>query len=46
MNEIISQFHFIRPQWFWALLPALLISGLCWKQLRASEGWKKVIAPE
>ena len=46
MNEIISQFHFIRPQWFWALLPALLISALCWKQLRASEGWKKVIAPE
>lgn len=46
MNEIISQFHFIRPQWFWAAIPALLISGLCWKQLRASEGWRKIIAPE
>lgn len=46
MAEALNQFHFLRPLWFWAVVPALIISWLCWHTLRNSDSWKKVISPE
>ena len=42
----LAQFHFIRPEWFWALLPTLLIVLFCWRQFRSSASWQQIIAPE
>ena len=42
----LAQFHFIRPEWFWALLPTLFIVLFCWRQFRSSASWQQIIAPE
>ncbi|NOX09404.1 MAG: VWA domain-containing protein [Gammaproteobacteria bacterium] len=45
MNEFLQQFHFLRPYWFWALLP---LAGLFWlllKQQLQSRSWQQVIDP-
>jgi Ca-activated chloride channel family protein len=35
MSEILHQFHFLRPAWFLALLPAaLLLAALWWRRFR------------
>ena len=46
MNEIISNFHLMRPQWLWAVLPGLLLTALLWQQRGRSGSWSNVIAPE
>lgn len=46
MQQILTQFHFIRPEWLW-LLPILplLVWGL-WRLKQQRAGWQRVIAPE
>lgn len=38
--------HIMRPEWLWAILPALLLALLLWRRSRSSGSWTGVIAPE
>lgn len=42
MRELISQFHFLRPWWWLALLPLMLIFFLYRQQHRSSDAWQEV----
>lgn len=46
MSDIISQFHLMRPQWLWLLVPAVVLGLLLWRQRGRSGSWSDVIAPE
>jgi Ca-activated chloride channel homolog len=39
----VSEFHFLRPEWLWALLPAIVIPLLLWRTLAGQHGWQKYI---
>ncbi|MEH6584510.1 MAG: VWA domain-containing protein [Halioglobus sp.] len=41
-----SQLHLMRPEWLWALLPAVFLAILLWRARSRSGGWSDVIAPE
>ena len=41
----LNEFHFLRPLWFVALLPALLACILLYRQQANSGSWSKVISP-
>lgn len=41
----LGQFHFLRPEWLWALAPATLIVFLLWRQQSGTARWRSVIAP-
>ena len=45
MSEFLANFHFLRPAWLLGLLPALLATGLIWRQLRSGQAWSAVIDP-
>ena len=48
MNQLLSdmaQFHFLRPEWFAALLPVVLLIILLWNRRSAYGSWQQVIAP-
>ena len=48
MNSILSdmaQFHFLRPEWFLALLPVVVLIVLLWNRRSAYGSWQQVIAP-
>lgn len=48
MDRILSdmaQFHFLRPEWFLALLPVVLMIALLWNRRSAYGSWQQVIAP-
>ena len=32
--EILADFHFLRPQWLWSLLPLAAVLGLLWQRSR------------
>ncbi len=38
-----SEFHFIRPDWFWAVLPLFILVWLLWRQRLVSRGWRAVV---
>jgi Ca-activated chloride channel family protein len=38
--------HLIRPEWLWALLPAVILAVLLWRHRRRRGSWSGVIAPE
>ncbi|MHB8809136.1 MAG: vWA domain-containing protein [Desulfobulbaceae bacterium] len=45
MIELPAQFHFLRPEWFWMLVPAaLLLAVLCWRRLRTA-GLERICDP-
>jgi Ca-activated chloride channel family protein len=46
VNEIINNFHLMRPQWLWATLPGLLVLLLLWQQRGRSGSWNTVISAE
>lgn len=46
MSEFVSQFHFIRPDWFWALLPLIALLFWIFRQASTSNSWNRIIAPE
>jgi Ca-activated chloride channel homolog len=44
--DVLSNFHLMRPEWLWALLPAGILTLLLWRLRNRSGGWSDVIAPE
>ena len=38
--------HWMRPEWLWALGPALILLILLWRQRSRTGSWHSVIAPE
>ncbi|MFV0589954.1 MAG: vWA domain-containing protein [Draconibacterium sp.] len=44
-NFNAAQFHFLRPEWFWAFTPVAVIIVLIIFTAREDKKWKKVIAP-
>ena len=40
------EFHLMRPEWLWALLPTLLLIALLWRARGRSGSWSDIIAPE
>lgn len=48
MNDFlqqIHQFHFLRPWWLLALVPAAIIIVLLWQRKAAYGSWQRVISP-
>jgi Ca-activated chloride channel family protein len=45
MMAAFQEFHFLRPLWFLALLPALLLYAGLWLQYRRGQQWLRYIAP-
>jgi Ca-activated chloride channel family protein len=43
---IATQFHWLRPLWLLALIPALVLSVFLWRQKRKAYQWQQLIAPE
>jgi Ca-activated chloride channel family protein len=41
-----SQLHLMRPEWLWALLPALILAALLWRARNRDGGWDEVISAE
>lgn len=46
MNELLAQFHFLRPLWLLAIIPALLLVALLWKCKGSAANWRAAIAPD
>ena len=46
INLIITQFHWLRPLWLIALIPAVLVIIFLWRQKRQAYQWQQLIAPE
>ena len=47
MNDLLTtfaEFHFIRPQWLWAILPLLVLGGLLAYLNKQQSGWQSVLA--
>ncbi|PLX86774.1 MAG: hypothetical protein C0618_08540 [Desulfuromonas sp.] len=42
----MSQFHFLRPDWFWCLPPLLILLWLLWRKRLISRNWQGVCDPE
>lgn len=40
-----SEFHFLRPDWFWALLPVLGFLLFFWRQRQHKNQWQSLIDP-
>ena len=45
MTSVLAEFHFLRPEWLWALIPVALIVFMLWRQQSAAARWRSVIAP-
>ncbi len=39
-------FHLMRPEWLWAMVPAIVMAGFLWRLRDRSGSWSSVIAPE
>jgi len=46
MFDHLSAFHFLRPQWSWAILAAPILYVLVHRQEDVVKRWKEIIAPE
>ncbi len=42
----MAEFHFIRPEWFWALLPLVLLLTVYYYRRAAAGDWDKIIDPQ
>ena len=42
----LAHFHFIRPEWLLALIPAILIAALLFRRYQRSTAWADTIDPE
>jgi len=45
MIDALQSLHFIRPQWFWALLPLSLLFVWLWRRRLRAGSWRRVVAP-
>ncbi|MCR9134691.1 MAG: VWA domain-containing protein [Alphaproteobacteria bacterium] len=47
MEQIFENFHFLRPQWLWALVPVAILTALFWNSRIRSvgNGWARYIDP-
>ncbi|MFO1387592.1 vWA domain-containing protein [Cellvibrio sp.] len=43
---IQSQFHWLRPYWLFALVPAILLMIFLWRQKHHAYQWQQLVAPE
>lgn len=43
INQITSNFHFLRPEFLWALLPVIILALLFFRKTSSEENWKKTI---
>jgi Ca-activated chloride channel family protein len=41
----MNEFHFLRPYWFAALVPALILLALLWRRRGRSSDWQQLVAP-
>ncbi|EED33197.1 TPR repeat-containing protein [gamma proteobacterium NOR5-3] len=46
MNEILSNFHFLRPYWLLLIVPSLILGILLWRQRGGEASWSRIVAPE
>ncbi len=46
MIDALGQFHFLRPLWLLAIIPALLLSISLWLRKSSAANWRSAIAPE
>ena len=46
MEIIYQQFHFLRPWWLLALVPALLLAIVLWTQKQRARQWQQIVSPE
>lgn len=42
----MNQFHFLRPDWFWLLIPLALLLVWLWRQQLQSRSWQAVCDPQ
>jgi len=42
----LSQFHLLRPEWLWALLPAVLLVIYFWRRANSASSWQHTISAE
>ncbi len=45
MVEILRDFHFLRPEWFYAFIPALILFLLIRFRLNSTSSWERTIDP-
>jgi len=45
LDLVASNFHFLRPQWLWALVPVLGFAILLGRRLDPERQWRRLIAP-
>ncbi len=48
MNEqlLFNQFHFLRPEWLLAMIPAMLLALFFWRQKNSAINWRSAINPQ
>ncbi len=44
--DMLAELHFLRPEWFYALLPLLLLLWLQWRRRLLSRSWQSVVSPQ
>ena len=45
MEDILTNFHFVRPLWFWAVIPAVLLYLLLRHRASNASNWEDSIDP-
>lgn len=45
IEQILAQFHFLRPWWLLGLILVVIVTWLLWRSAKATNGWHSVIAP-
>ncbi|WP_240554857.1 VWA domain-containing protein [Oceanicoccus sagamiensis] len=43
---ILDQFHFLRPEWLLAIIPATLLALFFWRQKSSAANWRGAINPQ
>lgn len=45
-ENLLTQFHFLRPEWLWALIPSVVFFALLWRLQQHNSNWMKTISAE
>lgn len=45
-NTSLAQFHFLRPLWLFALVPAFALAFALWRRKGSAANWRAAIAPD